>query len=136
MADVLSRKQRSAVMARIRGKDTAPEKIVRSLLHRLGYRFRLYDSRLPGTPDIVFPSQRKVIFVHGCFWHGHRRCKRASLPKTRAAFWRQKIVGNQMRDARTVERLRRMGWRVLQVWQCQITKREQLVRRLTAFLDG
>jgi len=123
-------------MARIKGKDTTPEKIVRSVLHRLGYRFRLHDVRLPGTPDIVFPSRRKVIFVHGCFWHGHRRCKRASLPKTHAAFWRQKIVGNQIRDARTVERLRRMGWRVLQVWQCQITKREQLVRRLSAFLDG
>ena len=136
MTDVFSQEKRSAIMARIRGKDTTPERTVRSVLHRLGYRFRLHGPGLPGTPDIIFPSRRKVIFVHGCFWHGHLRCKRASLPKTRTAFWRNKIGGNRARDSRTVERLRRLGWRVLQVWQCQIVDRERLIRRLTEFLDG
>src|SRR5256712_6187240 len=98
MADVFDHDKRSRIMAAIKGKNTTPEKIVRSLLHQMGYRFRLHQRTLPGVPDIVLPIHKKVIFVHGCFWHGHSGCKRASLPKTNKSFWRKKILGNKARD--------------------------------------
>lgn len=135
--DTLTRNERSERMARIRAKDTAPERSVRSLVHRLGYRFRLHRKGLPGKPDLVFVSRRKIIFVHGCFWHRHPdpRCKLARLPKSRHDFWIPKLEGNRSRDERAVEALKRQGWGVLEIWECQCKKGEQLENLIREFLD-
>jgi DNA mismatch endonuclease, patch repair protein len=117
MADRLSVEQRSRLMARIRSKDTQPELVVRRLLHARGYRYVLHDRRLPGTPDLVFPARCKVIFVHGCFWHGHR-CGRGFRPIANAAYWAAKIDANKARDRRQRRALRRLGWEVLEVFEC------------------
>lgn len=106
-------------MSRIKSRDTKPELIVRSLLHRQGFRFRLHDRSLPGTPDIVLKKHKTVIFVHGCFWHQHKGCKYAAMPKTRREFWRQKLAGNVTRDRRNRKALEKLGWRVLVVWECE-----------------
>ncbi len=119
-------------MARIGTKDTAPEKIVRTALHRSGYRFRLHRRDLPGTPDIVFIAARKIIFVHGCFWHGHV-CRH--LPKTNSKFWKRKIEGNKVRDAKSVAKLRRMGWRVLTLWECEVNANRWETRALRFLND-
>jgi DNA mismatch endonuclease (patch repair protein) len=134
MTDRLTPEARSALMARIRGKDTEPERAVRRLLHAMGFRFRLHRRDLPGTPDIVLPGRRKAIFVHGCFWHGHG-CGRARLPKTRLDYWGPKIAANRARDARKTAALRRAGWSVAAVWECQLRRPSVLERRLTRFLD-
>jgi DNA mismatch endonuclease (patch repair protein) len=128
--------ERSHLMAGIRGKNTKIEVNVRRIVHALGYRFRLHRRDLPGTPDIAFPSRRKVIFVHGCFWHQHLGCRKANLPKTRANFWRTKLAENKARDKRSVAALRREGWGVLVVWECEITDTEHLRQTLRRFLDG
>ncbi len=127
----------SARMSRIRSKDTLPEMVVRSMVHRLGYRYVLHDKRLPGCPDLVFPSRRKIIFVHGCFWHGHS-CRRGTRPKTNPEFWAKKIEDNQARHTRNVRQLRVAGWRVLVVWECAThpSKSSTLKARLTKFLDA
>ena len=135
MTDVFSSAKRSAIMSRIKGENTTPEIIVRKLLHSMGYRFRLHESKLPGTPDIVLPRHEKVIFVHGCFWHGHRRCSRATLPSTNIDFWRKKISGNKLRDARARRELRCSGWKVSVVWQCQLKDPARLRGRLLGFLQ-
>lgn len=122
MADTLTKPQRSALMAKIRSKDTKPELAVRSLLHRLGYRFRLHRRDLPGSPDIVLPKHRTVIFVHGCFWHRHAGCRHATTPATRARFWRLKFEGNMARDRRVKAALRRGGWRVVTIWECDVKR--------------
>jgi DNA mismatch endonuclease (patch repair protein) len=132
--DRLSKKHRSWNMSRIRDRDTAPEKTVRSMLHRLGYRFRLRRKDLPGRPDIVLPRFRAVIFVHGCFWHRHRGCKFAYMPKSRVEFWGKKFAGNVERDKQTGQSLRKMGWRVMVVWECQTGNENTLAMRLTRFL--
>lgn len=119
MTDVVDPATRSRMMAGIRSKNTKPELLLRSLLHRKGLRFRLHQKQLPGRPDIVFPRFRSVIFVHGCFWHGHC-CKLFRLPSTRTDFWRDKIQGNRARDLAQVEMLRLSGWRTLVVWECAI----------------
>ncbi|MDE0153240.1 MAG: very short patch repair endonuclease [Gammaproteobacteria bacterium] len=126
------------MMAKIRGRDTQPEIFVRRLLHRQGYRFRLYAKDLPGRPDIVFRSRRKVIFVHGCFWHRHEGCKKASMPKTRIAYWRRKFEANRKRDSESVLALEEMGWKVMVIWGCEISSigKNDLLERVTAFLDG
>ena len=111
-------------MSKVRGKDTKPEMAVRSYLHRRGLRYRLHDRSLPGKPDLVFKSRRVVVFVHGCFWHGHTGCSKARIPKTREEFWRSKIETNAARDRRSIRRLRARGWRVLVVWQCRISDRK------------
>jgi DNA mismatch endonuclease (patch repair protein) len=116
------------MMAGIRGKDTAPELLVRQGLHARGFRFRLHDRNLPGKPDLVFPSRRAVIFVHGCFWHGHD-CHLFKWPSSRAEFWREKIEGNTKRDEAAIDALLTAGWRVLTVWECALKGRE---RRITA----
>lgn len=123
-------------MSRIRSKDTQPEMVVRRLLHRLGYRYRLHRSDLPGKPDLVFPSRRAVIFVDGCFWHGHG-CSIGRKPKTNRPYWSPKIEGNMLRDARNRRTLRRQGWRVLTVWECATKKGDfsALERRLVRFLE-
>jgi DNA mismatch endonuclease (patch repair protein) len=117
--DIISPERRSALMSRIRGKDTGIEVTVRKGLHRLGFRYRLGGAGLPGRPDIVLPKYRAVVFVHGCFWHGHS-CPLYRLPKTRTEFWRAKVEANKERDARKTAELRKADWRVETVWDCQI----------------
>src|SRR5262245_26519458 len=121
MVDNLTPERRSALMSRVRPRDTQPERIVRSALHSLGYRFRVHFGTLLGKPDIVFPGRRKIIFVHGCFWHGHKHCRFARIPKTRPEFWELKIAQNRGRDKRTATSLRQAGWRVIVLWQCQLS---------------
>ena len=119
MTDRLTPEHRSWNMSRIRNRDTAPEKIVRSLLHRMGYRFRLHRRDLPGSPDIVLPKYRTVIFVHGCFWHRHKGCKFAYMPKSRPEFWQNKFDTNVERDRRVKRELKKLGWRVIVIWECE-----------------
>lgn len=135
MTDTLSREQRSALMARVRRKDTAPELVVRRLLYAEGYRYRLHKRDLPGSPDIVFVSARKVIFVHGCFWHRHTNCRLATTPKSRSIFWQRKFVDNVRRDERNRRALSLLGWRSLVVWQCQTRRPMSLKSRLVRFLS-
>jgi DNA mismatch endonuclease (patch repair protein) len=119
MVDVLTPEQRSFNMSRIRGRDTKPELVLRRGLHARGFRFRLHRKDLPGRPDLVFPGRHAVIFVHGCFWHGHD-CPMCRMPATRADFWRSKIEKNRLRDRNVVTALRKSGWRVLTVWECAL----------------
>jgi DNA mismatch endonuclease, patch repair protein len=134
VADIMSAQKRSAVMARIRGKDTQPELLVRRTLHAMGYRYRLHRRSLPGTPDIVLTGRRKVIFVHGCFWHGHPGCRFAVMPATRPEYWAAKIRRNKERDADAAEQLHAQGWRVLELWECEMTDSRQVSMRLRGFL--
>lgn len=135
MADVHSKEQRSRNMAAIRGRDTKPEMIVRRIVHRLGYRFRLHRRDLPGRPDLVLPRHRAVIFVHGCFWHQHD-CRYGRVkPATRAEFWKTKRDQNSERDTRNVKALRKMGWRVLVVWECWTRDKGDIDSRLRSFLS-
>ena len=132
MADTLTKAERSALMARVRGKNTKPEVFVRSALHRAGFRFRLHGRTLPGRPDIVLARHRTVVFVHGCFWHRHG-CALSSTPTTRRSFWLEKFKRNRARDQRAARALRRLGWRVLTVWECSLrtaARRENAVARL------
>lgn len=122
-------------MQAIRGRDTQPELFVRRLIHRMGFRFRLHRSDLPGRPDIVFPSSRKVIFVHGCFWHGHPHCRRARLPTKNSNAWSSKIATNRARDRRVVAQLARLGWKSLIVWECTISNNKKLEAKLARFLS-
>src|SRR5437879_5177297 len=126
MNDRLSPSQRSEIMSRIRGRDTLPERTVRRLLHKLGYRFRLYRHDLPGRPDIVLPRHHAIIFVHGCFWHGHEHCRRSSVPKSRTDYWAPKIAKTKERDKRNSAQLRVLGWRVLTIRECETTKLDRL----------
>ena len=119
--DIFDRQKRSDVMSRVRSRDTKPELRVRSYLHAAGLRYVLHDKRLPGKPDLSFPSRRVAVFVHGCFWHGHEGCKRANLPATRREFWQAKIESNKERDKKHKETLECLGWRVRVVWQCSMT---------------
>ena len=135
MSDRFTPGERSRIMARVHGRDTEPEKIVRSLLHRLGYRFRLHIRKLPGSPDIVLPRWRKVIFIHGCFWHGHEGCKRATRPTTNVDFWNRKIDGNVRRDSEVRTHLESLGWRVYVVWQCETRDECILQSRLERFME-
>lgn len=136
--DTLSPAARSQRMARVRGRDTGPELIVRRALHKMGYRYRLHKKSLPGRPDIVFGKRRKVIFVHGCFWHRHDdpQCKLARLPKSRLDFWEPKLTSNVTRDGRNQGELRALGWDVLVVWECEVRHSEQLENKLRQFLEG
>jgi DNA mismatch endonuclease (patch repair protein) len=136
MADKVSPQQRSRMMSRVKGKDTSPEKKVRSTIHQMGYRFRLHRKDLPGKPDIVLPRHGKIIFVHGCFWHGHEGCKRSKRPSSNTEFWNKKLSRNKERDKQNLESLRRSGWDVLVVWECQVKDREQLRAILERFLVG
>jgi DNA mismatch endonuclease (patch repair protein) len=129
--DNLDSATRSWNMAQIRSKNTAPEIAVRSLLHGLGYRFRLHRSDLPGIPDIVLPKLRLAILVHGCFWHRHEKCRFAYSPKTREDFWQTKFEANVTRDKKVVKELQQMGWRVIIVWECETNDMSRLANRLT-----
>ena len=137
MRDRLTKERRSWNMSRIRGKDTKPEMVVRSLLHRLGYRFRLHGKGLPGRPDIVLARHRVVVLVHGCFWHGHEGCKDFAPPKTRTEWWLNKISGNKKNDAKTIAQLEETGWRVVIVWECELTpkNREKTINSLVDRLN-
>jgi DNA mismatch endonuclease, patch repair protein len=126
--------ERRRTMASIRGKDTKPELAVRSLLHRLGYRYRLHKRGLPGSPDVVFPSRRKVIFVHGCFWHCHQGCKLANTPKTRTDYWGPKLQANTERDRRIEQQLLAQGWKTAVIWECEASDVQQLQKKLRTFI--
>lgn len=136
MTDTLSKVERSKRMSLVRDKDTGPERRVRSLIHSMGFRFSLRRNHIPGRPDIVFPSQGKVIFVHGCFWHRHSsvKCRLARLPKSRLDFWLPKLEANRIRDMRKQKELRAAGWRFLVVWECEIGHKERLKNKLRQFL--
>lgn len=134
--DRLTSERRSWLMGRIRSKNTGPELAVRRLVYGMGYRYRLHEKRLPGTPDLVFWRRRKAIFVHGCFWHSHTGCRYARLPKSRIEYWKEKLVGNKKRDAVARRELRRLGWRNLVVWQCELKRPERLAERLRDFLEA
>lgn len=120
MVDTISREHRSWNMSRIRGKDTKPEILLRSLLHRSGYRFRLHDKKLPGRPDIVLPKYHAVVFVNGCYWHRHKGCPKAYSPKSRTDFWEDKFKATVERDKRKAAELKLLGWRVITVWECEL----------------
>jgi DNA mismatch endonuclease (patch repair protein) len=134
MTDRFTKQQRSEIMARIKGRNTTPERTVRSMLHKMGYRFRLHVRELPGRPDIVLPRHGKIILVHGCFWHGHN-CGRGTRPGTNPEFWNRKIDGNMERDKRTRKGLHSLSWKVLVLWECQIKNGETLHRRLRKFMS-
>lgn len=123
-------------MKRVKQRDTAPELIVRKILFSAGYRYRIHRRDLPGSPDIVFPGRRKAIFVNGCFWHGHENCPRASLPKTRFQYWKNRILKNRERDARSITALEKLGWAVDTIWECQTKDMASLEERLARFLDS
>ncbi len=127
--------ERSRIMRAVKSRDTAPEMIVRRLVYSMGYRYRLHRKDLPGKPDLAFQSRRKVIFIHGCFWHGHE-CKRgARIPKTNREYWETKIARNRERDRQHDEDLKRESWRVFVVWECQISEPEAVAERIKRFLD-
>ena len=136
MADTLTPTERSERMGRVRGKDTKPEMVVRRLVHGMGYRYRLHVRSLPGCPDLVFPRFRKVLFVHGCFWHRHPdpACKLARLPKSRLDFWKPKLEGNRQRDEQNQAALLALGWRFMVIWECEIGDIQELAVRVKGFL--
>lgn len=130
MTDVFTKTKRSEVMSRIKGRDTKPELAVRSMLHRMGYRFRLHRNDLPGKPDVVLTRYKTVIFVHGCFWHRHKGCRFAYTPKSRYDFWLKKLESNVARDLDVKSELTRLGWHVITVWECELRSPELLFGRL------
>lgn len=135
--DKLTPERRSDNMRQIKSKGMKPELAVRRLVHGLGYRFRLHRKDLPGKPDLVFGPRRKVIFVHGCFWHGHEKkgCRDSREPNSNTEYWSPKLAGNKARDARNLANLTAAGWNVLVVWECEIKDREKLLHRLSSFLE-
>lgn len=135
MVDTLSPEERSRVMSRIRGRDTVPELVVRRAVFAMGYRYRLHGAGLPGRPDLVFPGKRKVIFVHGCFWHQHPGCPFAYRPKSREAFWAAKLAGNRERDEVNLVRLSELGWQTLVIWECELGAVVELRERVREFLE-
>lgn len=131
--DIVTKDTRSRMMAAVPQKHSKPEIVVRKLAHGMGFRYRLHDRDLPGSPDLVFPRLGKVVFVHGCFWHRHR-CKRATTPATRRKFWHQKFEDNKERDRRNLRELRALGWKPLVIWECWTRRPEWLRPRLASFL--
>lgn len=132
--DRISKERRSWNMSRISGVDTAPERFVRSLLHGMGFRFRLHDKALPGKPDIVLKKHRTLIFVHGCFWHRHEACRYCYSPKSNIEFWQAKFKRNVSRDTEVKQALRKLGWHVLTVWECEVANEKKLRRKLMRHL--
>lgn len=123
-------------MSRIHGANTKPELEVRKRLHSMGFRYCLHYSKLPGKPDIVLPKHKKIIFVHGCFWHGHPGCKRSKLPTTNVDFWQRKISSNIARDLEVQKELARRGWKILTIWSCETRKSEYLISKIEEFMNG
>lgn len=136
MADSLTKERRSWKMSRVCNKNTKPELLVRSILHCNGYRFRIHNLKLPGKPDIVLTKYRTVIFVHGCFWHRHKNCKDATVPKSRTEFWLQKFSQNVERDEKAQIALSPLGWKVLVVWECETSHPDLLLNRLKQEIEG
>lgn len=134
--DSLSATERSERMRLIRSENTGPEMLVRHLTHKLGYRFRLHGDRLPGKPDLVFPSRHKAIFVHGCFWHRHNHCGLARTPKSRLEFWIPKLENNKLRDALKRRALSRLGWSSLVIWECELRDPAKLMIKILVFLEN
>lgn len=136
MPDVLTPEQRHKNMSAIKGKNTKPEMVIRSLVHKMGYRYRLHRKDLPGKPDMVFPKRKKVIFVHGCFWHIHS-CQYGQVkPKTNADFWEQKRQSNVTRDIQNLEKLEQLGWQVFTIWECEVKDTDLLRKKITEFLEA
>lgn len=136
MTDIWPRKKRSEVMSLIRSKNTKPEKVIRSMLHRMGYRFRLHRRDLPGHPDIVLPKYRAAIFVHGCFWHFHQNCRDGKIPQSNQDYWKPKLERNARRDEEGVAALQRAGWNTLVVWECEVRKSlPELQERIQLFFS-
>lgn len=133
MVDTLTPQERSARMALIRSKGTKPERLVMGLTRQLGFRYRKHRRDLPGTPDMAFLGRKKAVFVHGCYWHGHR-CKLGRMPKSRVEFWSKKIADNKARDRRAMARLRRQGWKALVIWECQTSDPTRVAAKLRRFL--
>ena len=134
MADNLTKEQRSFNMSRVRGKDTKPEKLVRSLVHSLGFRFRKHVKELPGKPDIVLPKYKSVIQIHGCFWHQHKNCEKSHLPKSNVDYWKDKLSKNIKRDKTNYKKLSDCGWSILIIWECEVKKNDNLTERIINFL--
>jgi DNA mismatch endonuclease (patch repair protein) len=135
MTDVHSKKVRSYNMSQIKGKNTKPEILVRKFLHSKGFRFRLHDKKLPGKPDIVLPKYKTVIFVHGCFWHGHKGCKYFVVPKTRTLWWLNKIQGNVENDKKKEKSLKKAGWKVLKIWECSLkANKDEVLGKILQFI--
>ena len=134
--DNLTRKERSATMARVRSRNTKPELTVRRLIRGLGYRYRLHQAGLPGKPDVVFSKARKAIFVHGCFWHGHSCPAGTNRPRSNLSYWRPKLSRNRQRDSANLSALRKLGWKTLVIWECQIGNSEGLRSRIGRFLEA
>jgi DNA mismatch endonuclease (patch repair protein) len=136
VVDVVSPETRSRIMAQVKSKGTKPEMKVRRLLHGMGYRYRLHRADLPGRPDLVFPSKRKVVFVNGCFWHHHAGCGRASVPSANRDFWLRKFRDNKARDAKNAALLETAEWKTVTVWECQLEDLHAVSSRLVAFLEN
>ena len=136
--DKLTPQERSENMRRIASKNTKPEMFVRSLVHGMGFRYRLHGAKLPGNPDLVFKSRKKAIFVHGCFWHKHegQSCKIWRVPKSRVEYWLDKLNRNKVRDSDNERKLREMGWDILVIWECQLKEKDNLILAIQSFLDG
>ncbi len=135
MSDTLSKAERSERMSLVKNKDTKPEMAVRRMIYKLGYRYRLHGATLPGKPDLVFKSRKKVIFIHGCFWHRHENCKLARLPKSKLDFWLPKLEGNRERDKRNQKKLTEMGWEYLVIWECGVKEKDNLENQIINFLS-
>lgn len=134
--DRIPPEKRRALMSKIKGGNTAPEMIVRRLVFSMGYRYRLHRKDLPGRPDLVFRSRKSVVFVHGCFWHQHKGCKKATIPKTRTEFWSKKLNRNAERDVEVRKALTKLGWRVLTIWECETKEPNNLTVKIREFLDN
>jgi DNA mismatch endonuclease (patch repair protein) len=132
--DTVSKERRSEIMAAVKARDTAPEIQLRRMIHAMGYRYRLHGKDLPGRPDLIFPARRKIIFVHGCFWHHHANCSGGRMPKTRADFWSTKLQRNVSRDEEVESSLRKLGWDVLVVWECELRGLDLVRERVVRFL--
>lgn len=137
MVDIFDKKKRSEIMSEISGKNTKPELLIRKALFSEGYRYRLHRKELPGNPDIIFPGRKKVIFINGCYWHGHN-CKKAALPETNKQFWEKKISGNVARDKKNLDKLLKMGWKSFVIWQCEIKKSSlgNIIKQAKKFLEN
>jgi DNA mismatch endonuclease (patch repair protein) len=135
MTDRVSEETRSYIMSSVSSKDTGPELVVRKLLHGLGYRYRLHKRGIPGSPDVVFQKRKKVVFVNGCFWHGHE-CRYGKLPKSKSDYWEPKIAKNRERDERNIHQLKQLGWDALVIWQCQLKDIDTVRKRLIKFLGS
>lgn len=136
MADIYEKKKRSEIMGRVRATNTEPENLVRKIAYALGFRFRLHRHDLPGKPDLVFPSHRKVIFVHGCFWHGHQNCRKAKRPTTNSAFWNRKLSRNIERDRRNLVALKESGWKTLVIWECETKDPDRVNKVIRQFFTS